>query len=39
MYYDELIFKSKNRTKTTWKIMKKEMGNGCQNIKKLITLY
>ena len=27
MYYDELIFKSKNKTKTTWKIIKKEIGN------------
>ena len=31
MYYDELIFKSKNKTKTTWKIIKKEIGNNCQN--------
>jgi len=26
-YYDELIFKSKNKTKTTWKIIKKKNGN------------
>jgi hypothetical protein len=31
MYYDELIFKFKNKTKTTWKIIKKEIGNKCQN--------
>jgi hypothetical protein len=30
-YYDELIFKSKNKTKTTWKIIKKEIGNNCHN--------
>jgi len=29
-YYDQLIFKSKNKTKTTWKIIKKETGNNCQ---------
>jgi hypothetical protein len=31
MYYNELIFKFKNKTKTTWKIIKKEIGNNCQN--------
>ena len=31
MYYDELIFKSKNKTKTTWKIIKKEIVNNCHN--------
>jgi hypothetical protein len=32
MYYDELISKSKNKTKTTWKIIKKEIGiNNCQD--------
>jgi hypothetical protein len=32
MYYDKLISKSKNKTKTTWKIIKKEIGNNnCQN--------
>ena len=31
MYYDELIFKSKNKTKTTWKIIKKEIRNNCHN--------
>ena len=25
MYYDELISKSKNKTKTTWKIIKKKL--------------
>jgi hypothetical protein len=25
MYYDELIFKSKNKTKPTWKIIKKQV--------------
>jgi hypothetical protein len=30
-YYDELIFKFKNKTKTTWKIIKKEIGNNCHN--------
>jgi len=30
-YYDELIFKSKNKTQTTWKIIKKEIGNNCHN--------
>jgi len=36
-YYDELIFKSKNKTKTTWKIIKKKIGNNCHNdIKSLI---
>jgi hypothetical protein len=30
-YYDELISKSKNTTKTTWTIIKKEIGNNCQN--------
>jgi len=29
--YDELIFKSKNKTKITWKIIKKEIGNNCQS--------
>ena len=27
MYYDELISISKNKTKTTWKTIKKENGN------------
>jgi len=32
MYYDKLISKSKNKTKTTWKTIKKEIGNNnCQN--------
>jgi hypothetical protein len=31
VYYDELIFKSKNKTKTTWKIIEKEIGNNCHN--------
>jgi hypothetical protein len=31
MYYDELIFKSKNKTKTTWKIIKKEIGSNYHN--------
>jgi hypothetical protein len=31
MYYDELIFISKHKTKTTWKIMKKDIGNNCRN--------
>ena len=31
MYYDEVIYKSKNKTKTTWKIIKKEIGNNHQN--------
>jgi len=31
MYYDELIFKSKNKTKTTWGIIKKGIGNNCHN--------
>jgi hypothetical protein len=31
MYYDELIFKSKNKTKTAWIIIKKVIGNNCQN--------
>ena len=31
MYYDELIFKFKNKTKTTWKIIKKEIGKNCYN--------
>ena len=31
IYYDELIFKSNNKTKTTWKIIKKEIGNNCHN--------
>jgi len=26
-FYNELIFQSKNKTKTTWKIIKKEIGN------------
>jgi hypothetical protein len=30
-YCDELMFKSKNKTKTTWKIIKKEIGNNCHN--------
>jgi len=30
-YYVELIFKSKNKTKTTWKIIKKEIVKNCQN--------
>ena len=29
MYYDELISKSKNKTKTTWKFVKKK--KNCQN--------
>jgi hypothetical protein len=30
--YDKLISKSKNKTKTIWKIIKKEIGNNnCQN--------
>jgi len=31
-YYDELISESKNKTKTTWKIIKKkkDIGNNCQ---------
>jgi hypothetical protein len=33
MYYDELIFKSNNKT-TTWKIIKKETGNNCNNYHK-----
>jgi hypothetical protein len=33
MYYDELIFKSKNKTKSIWKIIKKRIGNiNCQNL-------
>ena len=32
MYYSKLISKSKNKTKTTWKTIKKEIGNNnCQN--------
>ena len=32
MYYDKLTSKSKNKRKTTWKIIKKEIGNNnCQN--------
>jgi hypothetical protein len=31
MYYDELISKPMNETKTIWKIIKKEIGNNCQN--------
>jgi len=32
MYYDKLISKSKNKTKTTWKTTEKEIGNNnCQN--------
>jgi len=32
MYWDELIAKSKYKTKTAWKIMKKETGNNnCHN--------
>ena len=31
MYYDELIFISKNKTKTTRKIIKKETGKNCYN--------
>jgi hypothetical protein len=31
IYYDELIFKSKNKTKTTRKIIKKEIGSICHN--------
>ena len=30
-YYDELIFKSKSKTKTTWKIIRNEIGNNCYN--------
>ena len=31
-YYDELIFESKSKTKTAWKIIKKEIrNNNCQN--------
>ena len=37
-YYDELIFKSKNKTKTTWKIIKKEIGNNCQNSIKTLKI-
>jgi len=38
-YYDELISTSKNVTKTTWRIIRKEIGNNnCQNdIKPLKT--
>jgi len=32
LYYHELISKAKNKTKTTWKIIKTEIGNkNCQN--------
>jgi hypothetical protein len=31
MYYDELIFKSKKKTKKKWKIIKKEIGYNCHN--------
>jgi hypothetical protein len=31
IYYNELIFKSKNKTKTPWKIVKKEIGSNCQD--------
>jgi hypothetical protein len=31
MYYDELIFKPKNKTKTTWKIVKMEIENNFHN--------
>jgi len=31
MYYDKIISKSKNKTKTTWKTIKKEIGNNCKN--------
>jgi hypothetical protein len=31
MYYGELISKSTNKTKTTWKFVKKN-NNNCQNI-------
>ena len=37
-YYDDLIFKSKNKTKTTWKIIKKETGNNCQNRTKSLKI-
>jgi hypothetical protein len=38
MYYDELTFKSKNKTKTTWKIIKKEKRNNCQNYIKSLKI-
>ena len=33
MYYDELIFTSKNKTKTMWKMIKKKeiQNNNCQD--------
>jgi hypothetical protein len=32
MYYDELISKPKDKTKTTWKTINKRIGNNnCQN--------
>ena len=31
MYYGELLSKSKNKTKTTCKIINKGIGNNCQN--------
>jgi len=35
MYYDEFISKSKNKTKTIWEIIKKEIGkNNCHNVIK-----
>jgi len=37
-YYDELVFKSKNKTKTTWKIIKKEIGNNCHNWHNVLNL-
>ena len=39
MYYDKLISKSNNKTKTTWKIIKKETGkNNCQNYIKSLNI-
>ena len=39
MYYDKLTSKSKNKRKTTWKIIKKEIGNNnCQNDTKSLKI-
>ena len=39
LYYEELISKSKNKTKTAWKIMKKEIGtNNCHNVIKYLKI-